>query len=106
MNALALFLALVLQGNPTCHSEEPVRQSVNGHSYAVQTFDCYWKGYEFPPSHSFEVWSPDCGKYVGDPIVVKERQLHKGWVMNEFGEFYPATIDVDLMHVYRPACGP
>jgi len=25
-------------------------------------------------------------------------------VLNEFGEFYPATANIDLMPVYRPHC--
>jgi hypothetical protein len=104
MNALALFLALVLQGNPTCHPEQPAAVSINGQPYEVQTFECYWGRSDEAPSHTFEVWSPVCNGYVGQPILVSERQLHKGWVMNEFGEFYPATVDVDLMEVYRPHC--
>jgi len=106
MNALALFLALVLQGNPTCHAQGPITMAINGQPYAMQIYECYWKGTDNGPSHTFEVWSPFCGSYVGQPILLKERQLRKGWVMNEFGEFYPATVDVDLMQVYRPRCGP
>jgi hypothetical protein len=105
MNALALFLALVLQGNPTCISDGPVTVSLNNQSYAAQTFQCYWGESESVPSHTFDVWSSMCDTHVGHPVLVKERHSRKGWALNEFGEFFPATMDVDLKQVYRPSCG-
>src|SRR5919198_5509728 len=105
MNAIALFLLLVLSENPTCQSQPANEKTISGQSYAVQTYQCYWSGSESSPSHTFEVWSPVCPHYVDQPILLSERNRRKGWVMNEFGEFYPATYDVDLMHVYRPRCG-
>ena len=104
MNALALFLALVLQGNPTCHSDRPASGLINNQSYSVQTFQCYWGESETLPSHTFDVWSWMCGP-VRQPILVKERQSQKGWALNEFGEFSPAPMDLDLRQVYRPRCG-
>ncbi|MER3423002.1 MAG: hypothetical protein C4293_06960 [Nitrospiraceae bacterium] len=104
MNAIALFVMLVLQGNPTCHAQPPQQVSVEGQTFQVSEYDCYWRESAQQPSRQFEVWSPVCPRYVGAPILVSERNLRKGWAMNEFGEFYPATSNVYMMHVYRPRC--
>jgi hypothetical protein len=103
MNAIALFLALVLQGNPTCPAEPSEQIMVEGELFQIQVFDCYWRGAE-KPSHKFVVWSPICPTYVGPPVLISERNLRKGWALNEFGEFYPATSNIDMMHVYKPRC--
>jgi hypothetical protein len=105
MNAIALFLMLVLDGNSTCQSELLNDRVYDGQAYRVQVFHCYWAGTENPPSRSFEVWSPICDSYVAEPILVREPKQRKGWTMNQFGEFYPATVDIERMHVYRPRCG-
>jgi hypothetical protein len=107
MNAIALFLMLVLQGNSTCPAKAPDHMSLpttNGdQTVQVQQFDCYWRG-EDSPSHRFIVVSPVCDGYIAQPIVVKEVNERKGWVMNRFGEFYPASVNVELMDVYKPPC--
>jgi hypothetical protein len=36
--------------------------------------------------------------------ILKEVHANKGWVMNRFGEFYPSTINIEMMDVYRPPC--
>jgi hypothetical protein len=41
---------------------------------------------------------------VAQPILLKEVHANKGWVMNRFGEFYPSTINIEMMEVYRPPC--
>jgi len=105
MNAVALFLAIVLHGNGTCLSQGEQTTTIKNQSYVVQTFQCFWGGSESTPSHTFEVWAPVCRNYVEQPILIKEQHLHKGWAMNEFGEFYAATVDIDLMEIYRPNCG-
>jgi hypothetical protein len=50
------------------------------------------------------VISPVCPTYVAPPILIKEMHAHKGWVMNRFGEFYPATIDIDTIEAHKPPC--
>ena len=104
MNAVALFLALVLHSNGTCLAQGDQTATIKNQSYLVQVFQCFWGGSESTPSHSFEVWAPLCRNYVEQPILIKERHLNKGWAMNEFGEFYAATVDIDLMEIYRPNC--
>jgi hypothetical protein len=104
MNAILLFLALVFNGNSTCLAQGEHTRSIDGQAYRVDTFQCFWKGSEATPSHTFEVWWPLCPGYVEQPILLKEDHLLKGWTMNEFGEFYPATLNVDLMEVHRPQC--
>jgi hypothetical protein len=104
MNAVLLFLALVLNANHTCLAQGEQTLLIQGQAYRVDTFQCFWKGSETTPSHTFEVWAPVCADYVEQPILIKEKHLLKGWTMNEFGQFYPATINVDLMDVYRPRC--
>lgn len=107
MNAIALFLSLVLQGNPTCPASTPdqvaVPTTAGDQTVQVQTYQCYWRGQE-SPSHEFVVVSPVCPHDVGQPILVKELNERKGWVMNRFGEFHPATVNIDLMDVYKPPC--
>ena len=105
MNAIALFLTLVLYGNPTCQHAPGNEITVNGSVYAVQTYQCFWRDVESHPSHTFEVWSPVCQRYVDQPILIRERHVKAGWVMNRYGEFYPATHDVDVMEIHRPPCG-
>ncbi len=103
MNAIALFLMLVLQGNPTCPAEAPDRETVEGHIYQIQIYDCYWRGAE-QPSHQFMVVSPVCPTYIAQPIILKEARERKGWVMNRFGEFYPASVNIDMMEIHTPPC--
>ena len=103
MNAIALFLALVLQGNPTCAAHPAADTIIDGQPVKVETFDCYWRGSNLP-SHNFIVLSPVCPTYTGQPILLSEQNVHQGWVLNEFGEFYPATTNIDMMPVYRPHC--
>ena len=107
MNAIALFLMLVLQGNPTCPAQIPSQTTMattkGAQIVQVQVYDCYWRGQEIP-SHHFVVVSPVCPTYVGQPILVEEVNERKGWVMNRFGEFYPASVNIDMMDVYKPAC--
>ena len=50
-----------------------------------------------PPSHQFVVIAPVCPKYVGQPVLIKEVHANKGWVRNQFRQFYPATINIDMM---------
>jgi hypothetical protein len=108
MNAIALFLMLVLQGNPTCPAQVPnqitVPTTMGAQLVQVQAYDCFWRGAELP-SHRFLVVSPVCPTYVGQPILVEEMNERKGWVMNRFGEFYPASVNIEMMDVYKPACG-
>jgi len=105
MNAIALFLMLVLDGNSTCQSHLSNDLIRDGQAYRVQVFECYWGGKDTDrPSRQFEVWSPICPSYVAEPILVREPVQRKGWSMNQFGEFYPATVDIDRMQVYRPSC--
>jgi hypothetical protein len=105
MNAIALFLMLVLQGNPTCPAESPSQTMVpttqGDQAVMVQKYDCYWRGTD-APSHQFLVVSPVCERYVGQPILLKELRERKGWVLNQFGEFYPASANIDMMDVYKP----
>ena len=84
MNVIALFLMLVLNGNMTCGAEPPDQRA--------------------SASHQFVVISPVCPTYVAQPILLKEVHANKGWVMNRFGEFYPSTINIEMMDVYRPPC--
>lgn len=107
MNAIALFLMLVLQGNPTCPAATPNQMTMattKGEQVVqVQQYDCYWRGQEHP-SHQFVVVSPVCAQYVAQPILIEELNERKGWVMNRFGEFYPASVSIELMDVYKPPC--
>jgi len=43
--------------------------------------------------HGALMISPVCPTYVAQPETY--------WVMNQFGEFYPATTNIDMMDVYR-----
>jgi hypothetical protein len=104
MNAIALFLMLVLNGNTTCQMHQTQDHVDNGQTYKVEFYDCYWAAEDYYPSHRFEVWSPVCPTYVAQPILIRERTQRKGWTMNQFGEFYPASEDIDRMPVYRPRC--
>jgi hypothetical protein len=104
MNPVALFLMLILNSNGTCLAQGDQTASIKGEPYVMQTYQCFWGGSEATPSHTFEVWSPVCPDYIDKPVLIKEQQRHKGWAMNEFGQFYPATVDVDRMEVYRPPC--
>lgn len=107
MNAIALFLMLVLQGNPTCPAGTPSQSTVmtmkGVQIVQMQLYECYWRGQELP-SHQFIVISPVCPTYVGQPFLVEEVNERKGWVMNRFGEFYPASVNIELMDVYKPPC--
>ena len=103
MNAIALFLMLVLNGNPTCPAEAPDQAMLGGQAVQVQVYNCYWRPGQ-APSHQFIVVSPVCPKYVGQPVLIKEANERKGWVLNRFGEFYPASVNIDAMDVYRPPC--
>ncbi|MGQ0810297.1 MAG: hypothetical protein ACT4OO_03625 [Nitrospiraceae bacterium] len=103
MNAVTLFLYLVLQGNPTCLAQQPNDQMFEGQAYRIEVFDCFWRQPQ-APSHTFHVWSPICPRYVGQPILLSEENLQKGWAMNQFGEFYPATVNIGMMKVYHPPC--
>ncbi len=103
MNAIALFLMLVLQGNPTCPAEEPNQETIEGQPFQIDVYHCYWRGNE-QPSHQFIVVSPVCPTYVAQPILVKEQHERKGWALNQFGEFHPATVNIELMDIYRPPC--
>jgi hypothetical protein len=108
MNAIALFLMLVLHGNPTCPADTPNRMTMpttkGDQVVQVQTYECYWRGND-SPSHQFVVVSPVCtDQNVAQPILIKEMNERKGWVLNRFGEFYPATVNIDLMDVYKPPC--
>ncbi|ALA59124.1 hypothetical protein [Nitrospira moscoviensis] len=107
MNAIALFLMLVLNGNPTCPAEAPNRTTVSttkGEQVVqIQKYDCYWRG-DATPSHRFVVVSPVCSEYVAQPILIEEMNERKGWVLNRFGEFYPATVNIELMDAYKPPC--
>jgi hypothetical protein len=103
MNAIALFLMLVLNGNMTCGAEIPNQTMLGDQVVQVQVFDCYWSEKDLA-SHQFVVISPVCPTYVAQPVIIKEIHAHKGWVMNQFGEFYPATTNIDMMDVYRPPC--
>ena len=42
MNAIALFLMLVLNGNMTCGAEPPDQVMFGGQAVQVQVYDCYW----------------------------------------------------------------
>ena len=103
MNAIALFLMLVLNGNMTCGAEPPDQTMFGDQTVQVQVFDCYWSERE-SASYRFVVISPVCPTYIAQPILLKEVHAHKGWVMNRFGEFYPATTNIEMMDVYRPPC--
>jgi hypothetical protein len=103
MNAIALFLMLVLNGNMTCGAEPPDQAMFGGQAVQVQVYDCYWSE-RASASHQFVVISPVCPTYVAQPILLKEVNANKGWVMNRFGEFYPSTINIEMMEVYRPPC--
>jgi hypothetical protein len=103
MNAIALFLMLVLNGNMTCGAEPPDQAMFGGQAVQVQVYDCYWSE-RATASHQFVVISPVCPTYVAQPILLKEVHANKGWVMNRFGEFYPSTINIEMMEVYRPPC--
>ena len=103
MNAIALFLMLVLNGNMTCGAQPPDQTMLGDLAVQVQVYDCYW-GEQTGASHQFVVVSPVCPKYVAQPILLKEVHANKGWVMNRFGEFYPATLNIEMMEIYRPPC--
>ena len=103
MNAIALFLMLVLNGNMTCGAEPPDQATIGDQAVQVQVYDCYWSE-RASASHQFVVISPVCPNYVAQPILIKEVNARKGWVMNRFGEFYPATINIDMMELYWPSC--
>lgn len=103
MNAIALFLALVLNGNPTCPAETPDRATMGNHIVQVQVYNCFWRE-QAQPSHQFVVVSPVCSTYVAQPILIKESHERKGWVLNRFGEFYPASVNIEMMEVYTPPC--
>jgi hypothetical protein len=103
MNAIALFLMLVLNGNLTCGAEPPDQSTLGGQLVQVQVYHCYWSERE-SASHQFVVISPVCPTYVAQPVLLKEVHAHKGWVMNRFGEFYPATTNIEMMDIYRPPC--
>lgn len=103
MNAIALFLALVLNGNPTCPAETPDRATMGNHIVQVQVYNCFWRE-QAQPSHQFVVVSPVCSTYVVQPILIKESHERKGWVLNRFGEFYPASVNIEMMEVYTPPC--
>ena len=104
MNAIALFLTLVLNGNLTCGAEVADRTRFGDQEVQVQVYDCYWSERELA-SHQFIVISPICPTYVAEPVLIKEVHANKGWVMNQFGEFYPATANIDMMPLYFPRCG-
>jgi hypothetical protein len=104
MNAIALFVILVLQGNPTCHAQPSQQENIEGQAFQIDTYECYWREQQNTPSHQFVVLRPVCPTYVQAPVLLSERNLHKGWAMNQFGEFYPATDNIDMMEVYRPRC--
>lgn len=108
MNAIALFVMLVLKGNPTCAAESASQTTMGTTAGAqpveVQRYNCYWRG-ENIPSHQFVVVSPVCPSYVGEPILLEEMHERKGWVRNRFGEFYPASVNLEMMDIYKPACG-
>jgi hypothetical protein len=107
MNAITLFLMLVLQGNLTCAAETPNQTTLattkGSQLVQIQIYACYWRAEEVA-SHHFMVVSPICPNYVGQPILVEEVKERKGWVMNRFGEFYPASVNIDMMDVYNPTC--
>src|SRR5262245_57158327 len=42
MNAIALFLMLVLNGNMTCGAEPPDQTVLGDQTVQVQVYDCYW----------------------------------------------------------------
>ncbi len=69
----------------------------------MQKYDCYWRSKD-SPSHQFIVVSPVCTDYVAQPFLLEEMNERKGWVMNRFGEFHPATVNIDLMDAYKPPC--
>jgi hypothetical protein len=56
MNAIALFLMLVLNGNMTCGAEPPDHTMIGDQTVQVQVFDCYWSERE-SASHQFVVIS-------------------------------------------------
>ncbi len=103
MNAIALFLMLVLNGNMTCGAEPPNQAMLDGQAVQVQVYDCYWSERE-AASHQFVVISPVCPTYIAQPMLIKETHANKGWVMNRFGEFYPSTLNIEMMELYRPPC--
>ena len=107
MNAIALFLMLVLQGNPTCPAEAPNQTTLpttKGEQVVqVQKYACFWRGPE-RPSHQLVVVWPVCAEQITQPILLEEMNERKGWVMNRFGEFYPATVNIELMDAYKPPC--
>ncbi|HEU4685363.1 MAG TPA: hypothetical protein VFS39_12740 [Nitrospira sp.] len=103
MNAISLFLMLVLHGNLTCGAEIPKQTLMGDQKVQVQVYDCYWREQDLP-SHQFVVISPVCPTYVAQPILLKEVHERKGWVMNRFGEFYPSTANIEMMDLYKPPC--
>lgn len=103
MNAIALFLMLVLNGNMTCGAEIPKQMMLGNQAVQVQMYACYWSQQD-SASHQFVVISPVCPTYVAPPVLIKELHARKGWAMNRFGEFDPATANIDMMDVYRPPC--
>lgn len=103
MNAIMLFLTLVLNGNMTCGAEVPDRAMLGDQLVQIQVYDCYWSERE-SASHQFVVISPVCPTYVAQPVLIKEMHARQGWAMNRFGEFFPATTNIEMMDVYRPPC--
>jgi hypothetical protein len=85
----------------TCGAEPPDQVMLGGQAVQVQVYDCYWSEQE-ATSHQFVVISPVCPTYIAQPVLLKGVHAHKGWVMNRFGEFYPATVNIEMMDVYRP----
>lgn len=94
---------LVLHGNPTCPAESPTLETLQGQTFQIQIYDCYWRSGEVP-SHQFVVMSPVCPAYIAQPVLIKEAHERKGWVMNRFGEFYPSSVNIDMMEMYTPPC--
>ena len=76
MNAIALFLMLVLNGNMTCGAEIPSQTLLSGQMVQLEVYGCYW-GEQDHASHQFVVISPVCPTYVALPILIKEMHSHK-----------------------------
>ena len=53
MNAIALFLMLVSNGNMTCGAEIPNQTMLGDQVVQVQVFDCYWSEKELA---SISLW--------------------------------------------------
>jgi hypothetical protein len=63
MNAIALFLMLVLNRNMTCGAEVPSETLLGEQIVQIQVYDCYRSEQEYA-SHRFVVISPVCPTYV------------------------------------------